>query len=1132
MAKYNWCFDSATPLVDDSGNPQIVNARNAYVKKFKDVHDSITLAEWDNIVSNWNLDEYGIKGFETKPPFEELFGLSKTSRGSWLDAINNFRSRTSIEVKLFETQKEHARIGQQLSSKLNELFTAFGQYAQVANTDPGTFRVEKERAKEIIRLYTQIYNRAIAPPQGTSGITYDLLQPDLQQILTVVQDADLADARRKYSNVYPVPRLSDLIIDIEEKLAAFSAVCKEEDSFKKEYLEELNKLFLPEIADIEARIADYEMRAKYATGTQKADLLLKAAELRAKLADKASATAAAVEAAFASEVIYKEQCFLLGNLAELVEYKKSLPDPLRLPYVETSIVDEEVLVVDADGFNTPLHIQGSPFAFVNKLAVSPTQKELFKLKVEELSSLTPHMRFFKVDSDKEGKDISTEIKFDTNNEKDVNAYISRKGKGGRGLGVGVKSFTFSYDGSDPFSAKKAISAKLTLYAPSFSDLLRPRGEKRKYRYVDLALKTGNYKSNDDATSEALKNIDSLDDIERDNLDKLNFRLQVLVELSANKETLRLLENEEKKDAVYDSAITMYLTPTIHEFDFDDAGGVTFTINYLAYIEDYFSQSNFDVFGSLNGEKTARDMTYDYFRQANCDFDGVDYAQFREADSRYITNSNSNSLQRIVKLLGSNNKIYYLSASKKDIRKWLQNPIDNSYIVKPATYPSTSLTDQVVNAATAKAQSSAPAGEAPNPLEFKLSLVSNNDLTNNLAFFYLSDLLDVVMYNIEESLGETQKILDSKYVTNILAGTLDTPAPIISYIGKRIEKQNNSNTKATLRQFEKMRVILGPMEITPFGKNSVNNRAISCTLGDIPISLNYFIDFLSEKVLSKDFVQYPFSKFVKDIVNDCLRNFINADGCFEVDASQKVSLNSTTVLAYNTRKSEVGRDDLTSLITSTDYSKKNCLMLENVAPDYFPILKTSGPSGPRSKGPVEDMINYYIFTVGRKYPTDAYTGNPAKDAKNGIFHYVLGDKVGIVKNISLDKTSAPGLKELRFEQEGFDGLEQLREVYNANITTFLNPQTFPGTYIYVEPRGFDPTATEDLTRFGIGGYYMITKTSHNITPGNAETQINAAWVASKGGKVHENKNKKRQVEGSEKTKKCRVQALQNSINKRG
>ena len=47
----------------------------------------------------------------------------------------------------------------------------------------------------------------------------------------------------------------------------------------------------------------------------------------------------------------------------------------------------------------------------------------------------------------------------------------------------------AYDGSNPFSVKKSIKAKLSIKANNFSELLRPRGSSG-LRYIDLALKTG------------------------------------------------------------------------------------------------------------------------------------------------------------------------------------------------------------------------------------------------------------------------------------------------------------------------------------------------------------------------------------------------------------------------------------------------------------------------------------------------------------------------------------------------------------------------------------------------------------------------------------------------------------------
>jgi hypothetical protein len=77
---------------------------------------------------------------------------------------------------------------------------------------------------------------------------------------------------------------------------------------------------------------------------------------------------------------------------------------------------------------------------------------------------------------------------------------------------------------------------------------------------------------------------------------------------------------------------------------------------------------------------------------------------------------------------------------------------------------------------------------------------------------------------------------------------------------------------------------------------------------------------------------------------------------------------------------------------------------------------------------------------------------------------------------------------------------LREVYNANIDCYANVHAYPGTYIYVEPKGWAPQSDSDvdLTQLGLGGYYMIITAENNFGPGQADTKIVAKWVASKDG----------------------------------
>jgi len=120
---------------------------------------------------------------------------------------------------------------------------------------------------------------------------------------------------------------------------------------------------------------------------------------------------------------------------------------------------------------------------------------------------------------------------------------------------------------------------------------------------------------------------------------------------------------------------------------------------------------------------------------------------------------------------------------------------------------------------------------------------------------------------------------------------------------------------------------------------------------------------------------------------------------------------------------------------------------------------------------------------------------------GIYHYQIGRDRGLVKTIKLSKTSTPGLQEVRFEQQGYDGLEQLRVVYDAEIQSYANTNTFPGTYIFIDPKGFSPTnligidgdEIGDLTRYGVGGYYMIIRSTHKYAPGVANSIIEAKWV---------------------------------------
>ena len=95
--------------------------------------------------------------------------------------------------------------------------------------------------------------------------------------------------------------------------------------------------------------------------------------------------------------------------------------------------------------------------------------------------------------------------------------------------------------------------------------------------------------------------------ENEEMAKLNFRLKAVVGLSAptGLNGFKTSDAEVIQKALNDSYVTLNLTPTTHDFDLDEQGRVTFTINYLAYADDFFDQNGYNVFADPNGSYSYR-----------------------------------------------------------------------------------------------------------------------------------------------------------------------------------------------------------------------------------------------------------------------------------------------------------------------------------------------------------------------------------------------------------------------------------------------------------------------------------------------------------------------------------------------
>ena len=868
---------------------------------------------------------------------------------------------------------------------------------------------------------------------------------------------------------------------------------------------------------------------------------------------------------------YREQCFLLSQIFKIVEHKIDIIEEdeyKRLPYVDEGVTIGEgeeaepiaptnaCLMVDSD----------TPYAFINRLTQYPAQQSLINIKTSDLSQLQPQIRLFRVtpgDSSSQMSEFSQEMVFDTaTTRSDLEEFMKPTGK--RGFGAGIKSFNVAYEASNPFALKKSISAELTIFANTFDELTRDRGG---YSYIDLALKTGGGEA---AKQKIMENVGQMSFREYSNrlynLSKLNFRLKAVVGWM-KPPGVQGLSNSQVAEMLNTSFVTLNLTPTIHTFDFDDMGRVIFKIQYLAYIDDFFDEPSYSIFSdyTLVQRQKEREVEWRAFKE-NCDSEGA--AKFKEKMGVEVAKELAQQRASMWKELKKSDRLRFINLKYSTLRKFQEKGPDFDLFKAEAEALDI---NNLRNATKGQAAGLANAIEeyAKNPTAkghgHKDKKNANSTQQIALVYFYVSDLLDIILAGIDRDLEEQialyVKLANSQAQFDAAAEARKNyeyeknradPWQTGTQTSAEFQRAEEAFNKAhgayhelrheralaqldlerTIRlhdNFKRYRVLLGPIEIINPSKPA-ESRTVN--IGDLPVSFKYFMEWLTGRTLAKDRPYYPIAAFMNDFINGLINGFINDGHCFprgRGQTKQKTFLNQAAITAY-TRPSHFGTqaptDSISQLLRShritthshIGYDTARLHLEEHDAARYpdanitlpidsWPLLEMSGPPGsPITERGLKNEMNYICYYAGRTEPQEQMNGDLSEDISRGVMHYMAGKDNGIVKNIKFQKTEAPGLKEVRYEQDGYDGLAQLREVYNVTINTYANIAAFPGSYIFVNPKGLVPNMTfnskidplqlsaQELSTYGIGGYYMIIRSSHQFGAGQADTTIDAVWVS--------------------------------------
>ena len=127
------------------------------------------------------------------------------------------------------------------------------------------------------------------------------------------------------------------------------------------------------------------------------------------------------------------------------------------------------------------------------------------------------------------------------------------------------------------------------------------------------------------------------------------------------------------------------------------------------------------------------------------------------------------------------------------------------------------------------------------------------------------------------------------------------------------------------------------------------------------------------------------------------------------------------------------------------------------------------------------------------------GNEVEDEINGLYHYRLGEKCGLLKEAKFKKTNVQFFREARLTQIGSGNpLAQLSNVYDLDLTMVGNNIYIPGRRIYFDPRSissligapYEPGSPANL--LGIGGYHIVTDVKSFIQDGKFHTEISTTF----------------------------------------
>jgi len=710
---------------------------------------------------------------------------------------------------------------------------------------------------------------------------------------------------------------------------------------------------------------------------------------------------------------------------------------------------------------------------------------------------------------------------------------------GRLNGVGIKSFTYKFVGTNPAETNTNIEAELELYFQNIEDLTRIIKIQKNDERFEVPFTTDFEDILEFSYSDLVSISSTKESDERINPDY--FRIKAVVSYAIPDESfLKDLYPDKKeeeikkiKNFITSSRVYLSLTPFNSDISFEENGSITLKIKYIAALDRALLE--LDIFKISSTTSTELEKLYgDYYRELKEIRQKIDQID-KSLCSDQIKKDKKSPLEKKLKDL-EDQKDFIGDKAYEIYHAFYTNYIlTNAYrLVVNSAYVGGDETNAILDEEAARVArqvvllnsdkylpkdyskiSTVGISGLPTSTESKDKAFLAADVGKTIADFSLAlnnwwEFNKFTTYLNIEDLWEARQKRDADKNYDFKNGYYEIRFVFLGDIINNI--MNRMNSEYLLRKNEDIvRLIFGEIGIVLPNRNAVGTREIITNILNIPISIDFLDIFFFDKVVKTRRQKYPLFEFIRDIFNEVILQLISPDvllvekntrDAYKQNTAARLSTTTLSVPIKNPGKYGAIPHDRINGESVVDRFFGGKFKRADASPTAPPTL-TSVKSDlltidwdSQYYGRGTQFLEYYYIYCSSQLPN--YVKNNAgdidKDFEDRILHFRVGSDSSMIKKITFSRTQNQYYKEARATQSGNPNPTLLQEVYDASITMFGNDIFHPGEIIYIEPIFFTgDKAIEIQTKIGLGGYYVVIDSATSVNENIYETTVNAVLV---------------------------------------